>query len=357
MQEAPVCTECGVPRYITSEHVWLNSGVMVQKRQKKTRLAFIECENLDPLYAGIGNLIGQSIEHIVAHVSRRMTFSYIKYLLPQDMVEMVKERAMKMELVIDKVMQIGQIMGFGKPTFAGIRYQGDEADYVTLLLEKPYSLPLFLGNIVGTVEALTEREHGFSCSEIRPGIHEVKVFPAAHPKELRKKMYMDEYRHREGHIHWERCSTCGGPAALSEFRWDQESGIIRSGRTGRRMAFLGPGMLDPLFQEMEREVGEAVPRTVIEAQRRFVKTGFYSVKEFSDVETMRLQLALRGLGSLEEMEVSRRSMSLRVENSALHLMVTGLAQGIYELAFGVDTRVEWEVSEDKDLHIRVTPRD
>ncbi len=356
MREAQVCADCGVPRYITSEHDWLDSGVIVQKRQRKTRLAFIESENLDPLYAGIGDLVGQPIEQIVAHVSRRMTFGYIKYLLPQDVVEMVKSRNMKMELVIDKVLQISQIMGFGKPTFAGIRYQGDEADYLTLLLEKPYSLPLFLGNIVGTVEALTGRENSFSCQEIRPGIHEVKVFPGEHSKEFRKKMYMEEYHYRQGSIRWERCSTCGGPAALREFRWEQENGIIRSAVTGRRMAILGPGMLDPVFEELEREIGEAVPRTVIEAQRRFAKTGFYSVKEFGDVEAMRVQLALRGLGSLEEMKLSRRGMSLQVKDSALHLMVIGLAQGIYELAFGMDTRVEWEISGNRDLRVRVIPR-
>ena len=46
------CSECGAPKYFTQEHLWLNNGDIVQKRDQRHRLIFLESENLDPLFAG-----------------------------------------------------------------------------------------------------------------------------------------------------------------------------------------------------------------------------------------------------------------------------------------------------------------
>ena len=48
-------------------------------------------------------------------------------------------------------------------------------------------------------------------------------------------------------------------------------------------------------------------------------------------------------------------LRLRLENSTLHLLVVGIAQALFELAFGRDSEVEWELSEDKVLQVEVNP--
>lgn len=40
----------------------------------------------------------------------------------------------------------------------------------------------------------------------------------------------------------------------------------------------------------------------------------------------------------------------------LHLIVVGLVQGLYELAFDIESKVDWELSEAGDLKIEVTPK-
>ena len=37
-------------------------------------------------------------------------------------------------------------------------------------------------------------------------------------------------------------------------------------------------------------------------------------------------------------------------------MMVGLAQGIFEMAFDVDSNVDWELSGEGDLEVRVTPK-
>jgi hypothetical protein len=39
----------------------------------------------------------------------------------------------------------------------------------------------------------------------------------------------------------------------------------------------------------------------------------------------------------------------------MHLLVVGLVQGIFEMAFDVNSYVEWELSEEGDLTVEVTP--
>jgi hypothetical protein len=122
------------------------------------------------------------------------------------------------------------------------------------------------------------------------------------------------------------------------------------------MIMMGPEIQDPLFEVLERELGEAVPRAVVEAQKRFIKTGFYSMEELSDEGDFRTQLALRGLGNLREISMGARGMRMRVDNAACYLMTAGLAQGLFEMAFDMDSHVEWELSPEGDLDVEITPQ-
>ncbi|MFW6113509.1 MAG: hypothetical protein ACOC78_01140 [Actinomycetota bacterium] len=70
---------------------------------------------------------------------------------------------------------------------------------------------------------------------------------------------------------------------------------------------------------------------------------------------MRRRLALRGLGNLKEISIRRKGVRLVLENAALHLLVVGLVQGLYEQTWDTNSRVEWELSDEGDLEIEVYP--
>ncbi len=50
-------------------------------------------------------------------------------------------------------------------------------------------------------------------------------------------------------------------------------------------------------------------------------------------------------------------LHIHIENAFLHLIVIGLVQGLYEYAFDRDTHLEWELSEEGELRVDVTPLD
>jgi hypothetical protein len=356
MAEIKTCPECGVPEQVTSDHVWLNSGVVVQRSNETTRISFIESENLDPLYDGIGKIIGIPIDRLVIDIARRGTGSYVRNMTPPAVKDMIQRRELGLDMIVDVLITTAQLCGYGKYESMGFRYEGDEDDYLTIRVAEPYSLPLTCGAHAGACEAIADTSHGVIYKEMSPGVYEIKAYISKHPEELEKRLQVKPYHHRDGDIELERCATCGGPAVLSGYRWHLDRGVIVNTWTARRMVLVGPHVIDPVFEELKKELGEAIPAAVVEAQRRFVKSGLYSIEEIGDEGDLRTQIAVRGMGNLREIKIGAKGLSMRIDNAANHLMTVGLAQGLFEMAFDVESHVEWEVSAEGDLSVEITPR-
>jgi hypothetical protein len=207
----------------------------------------------------------------------------------------------------------------------------------------------------GAMEALQERDHGVRYREKAPGVYDITAFPSPHPEGLKGRLTFERYNPVQGDIELDRCPTCGGPKALSVYQWDFDRGIITSTSTGRRMAVMGPNQIDPIFHELEMELGEEIPRVVVEAQRRFARTGFYALSDYVSVDDFRAGLAVRGMGNIQELEIKKSGLRMRVDNAVLHLLLVGMMQGIYDAALGLDSTVDWEYSDDGTLELEVSP--
>ena len=71
MLEPDICSECKVPEPFNQQQDWLNNGDVVQRANHAARIALIDCENLDPLFANVGDILGLSIEHFLMKISGR----------------------------------------------------------------------------------------------------------------------------------------------------------------------------------------------------------------------------------------------------------------------------------------------
>lgn len=358
MAELDTCPECGTPLHISSQHVWLESGIICPRGDERQRLVFFESGNLDPLFHGIEEIIGVPVTHMVIDASRRYSREYMKYVIPKDVQEMIRKREIDLSLVFDSTFLIWRAMGYGKLILEEVRYEGREDDFITVLAERPYSVPLAVGNFAGAIEAIVGREPGITYEETSPGVYRITIHEAKNPPELRDRLWWKdlERKRKAGDCKLEQCPGCGAPVALREFKWDVDNGSIRSTVTGRRMVMTGPALIDPIFEELEEELGKTIPQVVVEAQKRFVKSGFFAVEEVTTEEGMRDKLAVRGLGYLEYLRMGKRGVELKMVNVALPLLGVGLAQGLFEKAFNIESRVEWELKEDGDLFIEVTPK-
>ena len=72
MSEINFFTECGVPKMFASANLWLDNGDIVDVNNPTGRIVFMECENLDPLFANIGEIIGMPIERMLINIMARV---------------------------------------------------------------------------------------------------------------------------------------------------------------------------------------------------------------------------------------------------------------------------------------------
>jgi len=347
------CEECGVPRVVKNEYIWLDNGDIVHKRDQRDRIVFCECENLDPLFLGIENIFGSPIEHIIIDCIRRTYRSYCKLFLPSDVSEMVRKGQLDAKALDDGFVELAIPMGVGKFGFVDMRLKWDANDFYTVSISEPNSLLMCAACHCGAMEAILGYDQWVEYSEAEPGIYNLTAFPSSHPEELKGKMRWEHYAHSKGDLELKRCATCGAPAALSENRWHLDRGIIVNSVTQRRMAVMGPNQTDPIFRELEMRLGDDIPRVVVEAQRRFTLNGFYTMNEYGSMEEFRAGLAMRGLGNLKELEIKRSGVRMRMENAVLHLMIAGMMQGIFDAALHTDSTIDWESSPGGNLELEI----
>jgi hypothetical protein len=354
--DVPRCPECNVPELFSQQQVWLNNGDIVQRINQTLRMGLIECENLDPLFENIGDIIGVSIERMIVNICARAVEVYMRSLIPADVQEMVIAKKLDPAIFTEPTLTLCHVSGFGKYENLGSRYERDENDYSKYRITRPFSLPLAAGAMAGAVTSVVGGQHHITYEEVSPDVYEFTTSWTEYPEELMERFELIVYEHRDGDIELERCATCGLPKAFRSYRWELDDGLIINQYTGRRMAMLGPGMMDLLFLELEKELGEAIPRAVVEAQRRFTKTGFYSIEQVSDEGDFRTQLALRGLGNLKEIRMGPPGLYMRIDNVVGHLLSVGMVQGLFEMAFDVESSVDWALSEDDNLEVQVSPK-
>jgi hypothetical protein len=355
MAELELCPECEVPLAVTSELKWLDNGDIVQARDQGHRMSLMESENLDPLFWGIEEIIGRSIEPIVIEAVRRNTRSYLKRFITEDVRKLVLNGEVNVQ-DMDRVVAGSAIpMGYGRYEMVETRFEGDNEDYHTVKVLEPFSILMCAGTHCAAIEAILGYDHAVTYTAAGPQAYTIVAYPYMQPRVFKDRLHSQRYEPVDGDLDLAKCPSCGGPEALKVCQWNINHGVIMNTSLKRRMAFVGPDELDPIFLELERELGEAIPQIVVEAQRRFTKTGFYSMQDVQNEGDFRVQLALRGLGNLRELRIGRRGLHLLVENVALPLIIVGMMQGIFEMAFDLDTDVEWEVSRG-NLRMELLPR-
>lgn len=355
MMMMDLCSECGAPEYITQQHAWLNNGDIIINRPPYHRLIFFECETIDPLIANIGEIVGAPIEYIVITAYRKSSRAYLTSLLPENVNELVLSGQLDPKALDLLFMDVGRLCGLGNYQFVDMRFEQDQDDYFTVSITEPYSLPMIAASHAGAMEALFGYDHDVDYHEDSPGFYVIKAYPSRHPVEVEERLVPRDYQHRDGDIELKRCGTCGGPKVSSEYLWVLDRGVILHKKSGRRMAISGPNQTLPVFEEMEKELGDTIPEVIVEAQRRFVKTGFYAAEELVSEDKFRTQLAYQGMGNLRDLKIGRRGLRMRLDNATLHLWMVGLMQGIFESSYGGDSSVDWEYTTEGNLEVEVTP--
>ncbi len=349
---AKLCLECGAPRRITKEHIWLDNGLIVEAKNPDRRMLFFESENIVELFANIEEIVGHDIEHIIIESQHMTTYDYVVNLVPSAVKKIARHIGLKM--LANNLIDLTRLMGLGDARLESVKFKGGTDDHVAVIVRNPWFLQCFCGQISGGMEAVTGLESQATYEEIEPGTYRITTHISSHPKEITERLKERKRMRKEGQLELARCSTCGGPRDLDQFEWNVTEGTIETRPNRRRMVLAGPGEFEPIFEILEQELGEHIPRVVIEAERRLVTEGFYSRDDIRQEKDLIHHFALRGLGNLREIRLEKNRLRARLENPCMHLVIVGLLQGFYELIFAQRGDIAWETTPDGDLVIDVT---
>lgn len=339
---------------VGSELTWHDNGVITQTRDPDHRMLFYESENLDQLFQGIEEIIGLPIGRIIIESKRRETREYVENLMPAALRKVA--RFVGIKAMIRRLSTNGMAYGFGQVSLSRKRVRFRDDDYVTMRVSRPHSLYFLCGEMVGAWEAVDGRDSWVRYEEVAPENYEVTIYITSHPVELAERLQPPRYAYRPGKVELGRCTKCGVPAAVAACRWNPETGTVVDPSTGRRMAVFGPAGLEAVFLDLESELGEAVPETIVEAQRRFTLRTFRREELEVGEESIREMLAVRGLGLLERLSFGGKGLELVLHNACAPPLLAGLFQGAFEVMVGKEgSRVAWDMSEAGDLEVRVVP--
>jgi hypothetical protein len=358
---------------VSSGLKWENNGVISLAASPRNRMVFFESEAIDETFRGIEELIGMSIEHIVIESRCRETKRYIERAFPPEVRKIIdskdsslEDRIAKMspeeketffatmKVITQSIIDIARNYGYGDQRPGELWESGADYPWRVQQVRDPYSILFIAGDNLGSMEAFEGIDMQVRYEQIGEDDYRTEVFPGVHSLELAERLKRKRYEFKPGEITYELCPECGIPLAVASRSWNLDRGIIMDQDTGRRMAIFGPFSVDAICDDLEAELGEAIPETVVEATRRYIRKAWGVEQWNRDGLSFQQMMAVRGLGNIVQFEGDRDHLDLVIENSCLHLPIIGTIQALVEMAYRSErSEVEWELSDDGDMNLTV----
>jgi len=336
MAGVKVCKSCGVPKEFTREHSWNSDGSIAQKMNPDHRVIFYETEGINLLLANISSLVGMPIDRIAIEGKRKSTYSYASSMFSGLKLMIIK--ALLRRKVYETIAARGAVLGYGHYDLLDFK----PGEFLEISARNTYSRIFFSGDIAGVFNVVEGLPAEVSYEDKGDGLA-IKVVPGKEAEEeMAQRLERIILPRKTGSITYQRCPGCGLPLDFKDYRWDVDAGSITDKVTGRRMAILGAEGVESVFRELEAELGEELPKTIVEAQRRYVVETLGREEVRQDPSYLTLQLALRGMGNVVEFDLDRGSLEAVVENALPPLLVAGMLQGIFELIAGKDSKCSYE---------------
>jgi hypothetical protein len=355
MKNTRVCEECGVPMGIARNLSWNANGTITQRNDPMHRLIFFESDNLDRLWNRLSDILGVTTEHIwevVIDSKSRATRAFLHRTLPWGvnlLAHFIGYRSM-----IKSIESQGLVMGYGKITVGGQYPRHGRPERVTVYIEDPYSLPFFCGDFKGAAEVLERRWASIDWQALDSRRYQIDVTMSERRLEGESFVFKEEIAGKAGDFAFKACSSYGTPLEMKEFAWDLEAGIIRDGRSGRRLAFFGTSGMRAVFDELVHELGNRVSDAIIEVERENGLAALSVEEARSGYEGLRYLAAVRGLGLVTSLEMGEERLILRMCNPSIPEYIVGLALAVFELATARRGRHAWSIEPDGDLVVEIS---
>jgi len=374
MGELKRCKSCGVPVDIGKVYMWGTGGVIIERKDPERRAVIHDVGAINKVFEDIEALIGVPIENMIIESRRRMNRRQQEALYPPWQRKIMKAfletfmgpglvgktlgrpiEGMARKLTME-VNDIGRSLGLGDISLGELWGKGEKYPHRENIIRNPYNLPCYCGDAVGATEGWEDRDMWVKCDEIGDNTFRITTYEGEHPIELQGRLQARFYAFKDGDIRYQSCPLCEVPASVARFIWKAGEGTVTDPDTGSRVVITDPVTLQTVFDDLEAELGEDIPRAIIASHRGSMKSILSEAPLAADASVLKHVLAARGLGNLIRFDADGEGLQITIENSCLHLLIVGMTQAVYERLWEVeDSTYSWELADDGDLEISITP--
>ena len=336
------CHRCKVPHILVAEHAWGSNGTIILSRDSTHRMVILDNVALTNILDSVSSHIGVPLDSIIVEAKRKSGKHFMDAVLSG--VKGIIARNLISARVYQQMSKQVSMLGLGHAEVVSYKrhrfLEGIAAD--------AYSAPALAGDICGAFESV-ERCRAVTRFELGENGH-IRIQISRTDRQHSE--YEDRFAYQTppalpGDNIFELCPVCNAPLELGrQYAFDMDRGLIHEVKTGHRAVLTGVMTLNNLFGELEKELGEEIPRLIMTIEKERVKeviTGKEKTLDFSEAGYQRFMktLRLRGMGNERNVTMTGGNVEARVDNPYYEPLVAGFLAGFYEVATGVPAVVEW----------------
>lgn len=335
-------------------------------------MVFLETENIDALFNGIGEQLDEPINEIVTYRKRekardwaleRFTNSvaFFEELCKEKRVDRISEApAEKREELVgmagiinyrSNLLSVDYGRGYVKSSDLCLFW--DTFPWRNEFIFYPYSELFYTAELLGTVEAIEGQDINMAWEHVSDDI----VLVAMLPLERELEIPLTETPAPQivmGDIEWENCPNCNIPIEVSRCNWNYDTSILTHPDTGRRMAFMTPSTISDAIDDLRTIHGDRIDTMAIDGFRDLegerMNEGYLPVT----FDAVKRWTAFRGLGNVTTFDKDDEGLTVAVENSLIPHFIIGSIVAACDREWGTRSPgYEWAIEENGDLLIGV----
>src|SRR5450759_162220 len=352
------CRECGFPRAYGRYIAWTSDGTVQGRDIARTRLVFVEVDEVRNLFSRISEAIGLPVDPIVYRAEKEVGRRFIGALVP-DIFTKVPASSIARPLFLARfVVHVlaGYMAALGMGRARLLEYK--PARFVKVELTDSHDLPLVAGDIAGIVEYLDRAGMDAAWEEPVAGPAVLSLTKVSDNRPADERLMLEAVEGLPEKVSYDFCPRCGVPREVSDnLKFELERGVIRNAVTGGREVALPAQSFAAVFRELAAELGDEVTDLLESTEQEYMRESSAARRFVADLDdgdplTLLSDFPWRGLGNPMRAEKTDHGLEVVVENAFNLGMVAGRVAGLYEAA--ADTRVKVSWVEERPGRLKVT---
>ncbi len=343
------CKSCGFPVPYGKFLGWTNDGTIIGRDSARTRLVYLEVDELRSLFDGVSKWMDFPIDSIIYRAEKEVGKRFIKTLLPGFIAKVPRGKLARPGSMvrISSRFIFNYMAGLGMGRGQMLEYTSGQSARV--LLMNPHSVPLIAGDAGGVFEFLERVGVEVAWDRVKSDEFIMTIDKSSDEPPVEEELALVEDTYRPGTVELNHCPKCGVPREVtSNIYLDFEKGILRHTQTGMRFVALPVASFIAVLNGLESEFGEELPGLMEGLEQKYMRETSavrYTIPRGSHMKDIMRDFPWMGIGNPVAAWQDEKTVNFVVDNPFHAGIVAGKVTGLYEAWTGTIVRTGWEEPE------------